>query len=104
MTTTVLWLAISRAAVIKSGFTKRISPKLSPPHRGRGFTLLDRTSVGLQGPLKNLSNRVKGRGDQCGPNIYCPTPPSPIERVCRNEGNAMLVILNEVKNPIESIT
>ncbi|OGP89482.1 MAG: hypothetical protein A2156_11085 [Deltaproteobacteria bacterium RBG_16_48_10] len=31
---------------------------------GRGFTLLDRTRVGLQGLLKNLSNRVKGRGDQ----------------------------------------
>jgi len=68
--------------VIKSRFTKRITPKLSPPHRGRGFTLLDRTSVGMQGPLKNLSNRVKGRGDQCGPNIFCPPPPSPspIER------------------------
>jgi len=27
-----------------------------------GFTLLDKTRVGLQGLLKNLSNRVKGRG------------------------------------------
>jgi len=67
---------------IEREFAKRITPKLSPPHRGRGFTLLDRISLELRGLIKNLSNRVKGMGDQCGPNIFCPPPPSPspIER------------------------
>jgi hypothetical protein len=39
-------------------------PEISPPLGGRGFTLLDRSSVQLQGLSENLSNRVKGRGDQ----------------------------------------
>ena len=31
-----------------------------------------------------------------------PTPPSPSRRLCHNRGNAMFVILNEVKNLIIS--
>jgi len=49
-------------------------PNNLPSPGGRGFTLLDRTRVGLQGLLKNLSNRVKRRGDQRV--FILPTPTS----------------------------
>jgi hypothetical protein len=46
-----------------------------PSPRGRGFTLLDKTPVGLQGSIKSLSNRVKRRG------IITNTHPHPMHHV-----------------------
>jgi hypothetical protein len=37
-------------------------------------------------------------------NLYTPHPSLPLKKLCHNEGDAMFVILNEVKNLIESIS
>ena len=53
-------------------------------------------------PRGVIKNTPQGKGE--GGLGIPPTLILPHQRLCRNEGNAMLVILNEVKNLIESIS
>jgi hypothetical protein len=53
---------------------------------GRGFTLLDKASTGLHSMQKNLSNRVKGRGDQTVSILSTPTLALPHRRGRRING------------------